>query len=341
MRERARLSLCAALFGAAIIGTLALADRQVQLIRRSGKPDTLALSSATEQWLRHGYQQRMSTEAVRRDLGEILAHGEPEHGMGQGEAAEQPTEELTPGAVEAAGDTEKEAGDAGRESAASGNGVVLVGAKHATVHDNTNRNHVWPPVATVRGTTNEHPAGDVFCPLRFPGRYHDAGTQINYSYHRYYDPTTGGYHASDPIGIEGGPNPYKYVLNPTAWLDPLGLMSCPENLDFDNRTEAFNAARDRAGIPRSQQPSKQWTVGDNPSQQYRPNYTYDANPGARGRYYQYETPSGPRVIAEHTSDPMAKDPHFHAGQPKDPAIRDMQGERYQQVGGKHHYYYPG
>ena len=30
---------------------------------------------------------------VRRDLGEILAHGEPERGIGQGEAAEQPTEQ--------------------------------------------------------------------------------------------------------------------------------------------------------------------------------------------------------------------------------------------------------
>jgi hypothetical protein len=50
-------------------------DRQVNVIRRSGKPDVLALSPATEQWLRHCYQQRMSTEAVRRDLGEILAHG--------------------------------------------------------------------------------------------------------------------------------------------------------------------------------------------------------------------------------------------------------------------------
>ena len=64
-------------------------DRQVQLIRRSGKPDTLALSPATEQRLRHGYEQRIGTEAVRRDLGEILAHGEPERGMGQGEVADQ------------------------------------------------------------------------------------------------------------------------------------------------------------------------------------------------------------------------------------------------------------
>ena len=65
-------------------------ERQVQLIRRAGKPDTLTLSAATEQWLRHGYEQRMSTAAVRRDLGEILAHGERERDMGQGEAAEQP-----------------------------------------------------------------------------------------------------------------------------------------------------------------------------------------------------------------------------------------------------------
>ena len=31
----------------------------------------------------------MSTEAVRRDLGEMLAHGEPENGIGQGEVADQ------------------------------------------------------------------------------------------------------------------------------------------------------------------------------------------------------------------------------------------------------------
>jgi hypothetical protein len=63
--------------------------RQVQCIRRPGKGDLLVLSPETEQWLRHGYQTRMSTEAVRRDLGEILAHGEPETGIGQGALADQ------------------------------------------------------------------------------------------------------------------------------------------------------------------------------------------------------------------------------------------------------------
>jgi hypothetical protein len=69
--------------------------RQVQAIRRQGKSDLLLLSAETEQWLRGGYQTRMSTDAVRRDLGEILAHGEPETGIGQGEVADQVAEALS------------------------------------------------------------------------------------------------------------------------------------------------------------------------------------------------------------------------------------------------------
>jgi hypothetical protein len=78
--------------------------RQVQAIRRQGKSDLLVLSPDTEQWLRHGYQTRMGTEAVRRDLGEILAHGEPENGIGQGEVADQAAQPSSePPATEAAG----------------------------------------------------------------------------------------------------------------------------------------------------------------------------------------------------------------------------------------------
>jgi hypothetical protein len=63
--------------------------RQVQSIRRGqGKSDLLVLSPETEHWLREGYLRRMNTVAVRRDLGAILAHGEPETGMGQGDAAD-------------------------------------------------------------------------------------------------------------------------------------------------------------------------------------------------------------------------------------------------------------
>jgi hypothetical protein len=64
--------------------------RHVQAIRRPGKSDLLVLSPETEEWLRHGYRARMNSDAVRRDLGAILAHGEPETGIGQGESAELP-----------------------------------------------------------------------------------------------------------------------------------------------------------------------------------------------------------------------------------------------------------
>ena len=100
-------------------------DRQVQLIRRSGKPDTLALSAATEQWLRHGYEQRIGTEAVRRDLGEILAHGEPERGMGQGEATEQPAEAPAGEAANANPEQDRTSG-AEPPDQPNGNGVVVV-----------------------------------------------------------------------------------------------------------------------------------------------------------------------------------------------------------------------
>jgi hypothetical protein len=92
--------------------------RQVQAIRRQGKSDLLVLSPETEQWLRHGYQTRMSTEAVRRDVGEILAHGEPENGIGQGEVADQ--------AAQSAG--EQPAGEPAAEPAApesNGRGEVV------------------------------------------------------------------------------------------------------------------------------------------------------------------------------------------------------------------------
>jgi hypothetical protein len=94
-------------------------DRQVQSIRRQGKPDMLVVSPATEQWLRQGYEARMNTPAVRRDLGEILAHGEPETGMGQGEAADG----LAPGEHAAA---ETIAAHPATVPSSGGNGVVAV-----------------------------------------------------------------------------------------------------------------------------------------------------------------------------------------------------------------------
>ena len=94
-------------------------DRHVQTMRRQGKPDLLAISPATEQWLRQGYEARMNTDAVRRDLGLILAHGEPETGMGQGEAAETSQPPADTANLEATAAAQPSPG-------ADGNGVVTV-----------------------------------------------------------------------------------------------------------------------------------------------------------------------------------------------------------------------
>ena len=78
--------------------------RQVQCVRRQGKSDLLVLSPETEQWLRRGYETRMSAGAVLRDLGEILVHGELERGIGQGEVADQAAQPAgEPAAAEPAG----------------------------------------------------------------------------------------------------------------------------------------------------------------------------------------------------------------------------------------------
>jgi RHS repeat-associated protein len=85
---------------------------------------------------------------------------------------------------------------------------------------------VWSADYQSFGKAVADPVSSVVNNLRFPGQYYDQETGFHYNYHRYYDPSTGGYVSEDPIGFEGGLNLFAYAnRSPVTRFDPIGLRS--------------------------------------------------------------------------------------------------------------------
>jgi RHS repeat-associated protein len=62
--------------------------------------------------------------------------------------------------------------------------------------------------------------------LRYPGQWMDSETGLHYNYFRDYEPATGRYAESDPIGLSGGVGTYAYVGgNPLILSDYFGLIA--------------------------------------------------------------------------------------------------------------------
>ncbi|WP_062034092.1 RHS repeat-associated core domain-containing protein [Acinetobacter sp. BMW17] len=85
---------------------------------------------------------------------------------------------------------------------------------------------VWEMTQDTWGTALAIKASDNLLEqtnLRFQGQYYDSETGLHYNRYRYYEPFSARYLSKDPIDLYASLNHHAYVINPTLWVDELGL----------------------------------------------------------------------------------------------------------------------
>ncbi|EFH7700614.1 hypothetical protein GJ312_21895 [Escherichia coli] len=88
--------------------------------------------------------------------------------------------------------------------------------------------------------------------LLYAGQWQDTESGLCYNRFRYYEPETGMYLVSDPLGLLGGEQTYRYVPNPLRWIDPLGLNKGA------SLSKMMNSSSDLMGLRR--QPQNFWRL---------------------------------------------------------------------------------
>ena len=111
----------------------------------------------------------------------------------------------------------------------------------------------WEGDAFGLALPEEDPDGDTIATmvnLRFPGQYYDSETGLHYNYYRTYEPKSGRYVESDPIGLYGGLNSYAYVYqSPLLLTDPYGLKG-RNNRNYNQYIpNGYPPSGNRYGVP--------------------------------------------------------------------------------------------
>ena len=89
-------------------------------------------------------------------------------------------------------------------------------------------NVVWSATYSGFGEATVDAGSTVVNNLRFPGQYWDEETGLHWNFKRYYNPTTGRYLKTDPLGLIGGINLFAYTSNnPNILIDPDGQNPGP------------------------------------------------------------------------------------------------------------------
>ncbi len=123
------------------------------------------------------------------------------------------------------------------------------------VGTNTSGINVWTSNADMFGVGT--PTGSATVNLRMAGQYFDDESDLFYNWNRYYNPETGRYISSDPIGLDGGINTFAYAsANPALYIDPEGLKAISKTISVNGMPftifcepemcEAYTAALKRA-----------------------------------------------------------------------------------------------
>ena len=84
---------------------------------------------------------------------------------------------------------------------------------------------LWEAYYSAFGRTEDFATRRADQPLKLQGQYRDEESGLYYNRHRYYDAAAGCFISSDPIGLDGGLNPYQFAPNVLGWIDPSGLAS--------------------------------------------------------------------------------------------------------------------